>query len=111
MLLGVFVGVSLRAFALDVNHQQACKTECHEAGQLAEHGSCGDDVHGPNEECPPDHHHHHHHGFCSHVSPLAVEDVAGVRLPLPGSFLLGLQLSSLSPPASPVFELDKPPLI
>ncbi len=113
MVLGVLAGLSSRGLAIGHSHEHG-----HDHDHGSEHGS---PCHGHEEpdhdepatdcpsNCPPGDHHHHH--ACCGALPLAVDIAVGCRLPLPDSFLLGLQSLRLVPPDGPVFDLDKPPLI
>ena len=109
LIIGVFAAVGLRAFASGPDHNLTCATECHPSDH--DHGEepCGDS-HDRNDECPPGPH-HHHHGMCAHVSPMAIDSVASLRVRVPDGQLLGLLAACFFAPDSPYFELDKPPLI
>ncbi len=117
MVFGVFVAVGLRAFSYESFMHSTCEVHCHDSGDeehshnpcdSQEHSGCSES-HGPGEECPSGH--HHHHGACYHASPLIPMDSTGIRMPVPGSLLLGVNASHPRAPDEPVFELDKPPLI
>jgi hypothetical protein len=110
MVLGVFAGLSVRVVEFSHSHE-------HDHHHASEHGTpC--DGHGhdhelpdsdePSNDCPLGEHRHH---ACCIPLQLAVDTVAGCRLPVPDSFLVGLQSLNLVPPEGPSFDLDKPPLI
>jgi hypothetical protein len=111
MVLGVFTGLSVRVVEFSHSHE-------HDHHHASEHGApCGGHGHDhelpdpdePSNGCPLGEHQHHH--ACCVPLQLALDAVAGYRLPVPDSFLVGLQSLNLVPPEGPSFDLDKPPLI
>jgi len=71
---------------------------------------CPGPEHDPShdEKCPAD---HHHHVGCCHVMPLVAESHAKLSSGRTPVSRLLLSFEEATAPETPVFELDKPPLI
>ncbi|MDB6080513.1 MAG: hypothetical protein JWO82_4260 [Akkermansiaceae bacterium] len=113
MILGVFAGLSIRLIAAPISAQVA-HANCHSGSVQTEtccemshdHSSHQQDEHSDS----PASEDHHHHMFCS-IGSLVIDEVHSCRLSLPGYQTLSLQWTHVGMPDSPVFDLDKPPLI
>jgi len=119
MILGVFAGLSLRAFSLPlpaanlppgsscqlagVSGMICCNDDHHHDRDCGDH-SCDGATHADGSEC------HHHHHFCCSPGFLTLGELNFCRLPMPSSLPLGVQLSGTRVPDGPFFELEKPPL-
>jgi hypothetical protein len=77
------------------------------------HGDCADDHDAPDrKKCPSDcGEHHHHDGTCIHSMQLSLTADNPCRLIPPRFLTMGCDRLHLRAPESPVFEMDKPPLI
>ncbi len=106
LMFGVIAGLCGRVLALDHSHRPGEATEC--CGHDHDHGSSDKDTH--DQDGLPGTNDHHVHACC-HPAPLVGEEIESHRLPAPSQSLLGVTGWTTLPPESPVFELDKPPLI
>lgn len=85
--------------------------DCPEAGSPGD-GNSGTGFAGHSEDpapAGPEHHHHHH--LCGGVVAMIADTRAEARLLKVDGLRTGLNPEQLAVPESPVFELDKPPLI
>jgi hypothetical protein len=107
-MFGVIAGLFGRVLALDHGHGHDHAVECCGHDHDHDHESSDTGSHDPDSH--PGSHDHHSHACC-YPAPLAGEEIQSHRLPAPTQSLLGVSWWASSPPESPVFELDKPPLI
>jgi hypothetical protein len=108
LMFGVIAGLFGRVLALDHGHGHDHAVECCGHDHDHDHESSDTGSHDPDSH--PGSHDHHSHACC-YPAPLAGEEIQSHRLPAPTQSLLGVSWWASSPPESPVFELDKPPLI
>lgn len=116
LALGVIAGMTSGMLALD-----SCETAPEPA--VAEHSHGDDCCPGPidedpesdpctpHEEGPCQGDHHHHHVGCTHVMPLLADLQTRLSLNSSDFSRLLFSIEDDGAPETPVYEMDKPPLI
>ena len=107
LVLGVVVGLGNRVLALDPCDSQIEAAAGGHSGHHHDHDSdhpC-DPTH--DQQCPVE----HHHAVCGHMMPLVSDHQAGIVVGGAMFSRLLMCVENATLPETPVYELDKPPLI
>lgn len=111
-----------RLVAFDLCQSSSSESAQEQAGHSHEHTCCAHDepaapvapVELPcdsDDESPCPVEHHHHHIGCTHVMPLVADLQGRISFSSSACSRMLLNFEHVRAPETPVYEMDKPPLI